>query len=364
MKNKLLFLGLFIAFSQLPVENCFSQDIHFSQFTQAPLQTNPAQAGTTAWIRGVIIFRNQWNSVVPYNTFGVSFDQKIKKRWKQVSPKTRTLLFKAMTEKGLGWGVAVYNDKAGDGHMGTLQANFSGAYQLQVSKTGMLSAGLQAGLVQRSINYSGLTWENQYAPTMTGGFDPGASPVENFTNNKKLYPDVGCGLFYAYRKNERYMRGNDQRDLVMGVSVSHLNKPAYSFFGGDERLAPRILFHTSGIVGIKNTNFSLVPGIMLAKQKPNTEFLFGTLIRYMLKEDSKYTGYVKGAAFSLGAYLRNKDAVVVAAGIESGPYSLVASYDINISKFKAATNGRGAFEITFRFLNPSPFLFTKASFNK
>ena len=84
----------------------------------------------------------------------------------------------------------------------------------------------------------------------------------------------------------------------------------------------------------------------------------------MLKEDSKYTGYVKGAAFSLGGYYRNNDAFVVAAGIESGPYSVVASYDINVSKFKAATNGRGAFEITLRFLNPSPFLFTKASFNK
>ena len=341
----------------------YSQDMHFSQFTQAPLQVNPAQAGTTAWIRGIIIYRNQWSNVVPYNSFGFSFDQKIKKRWKQISPKTRTLLFKSVTEKGLGWGVGVYNDRAGDGHMNTLQGNLSVAYQVQISKESMLSGGLQAGIVQRSITYSGLTWENQYSPGSATGFDPSANPVENFSNSSIIYPDLSCGLFYAYRKNERYMRGNDQRDIVLGASVMHLNRPAYSFFGNNERLSLRYMLHGSGIIGISNTNFALVPGVMYAKQTPNTEFLFGTLVRYMLKEDSKYTGYVKGAAFSLGGYYRYKDAAVIAAVMEFSAYQIGLSYDINVSDFKAASQGMGGFEITLRFLNPAPFLFTKASFN-
>lgn len=362
MKNK-LFLPLFLVGSLLWVNVCLGQDIHFSQFTQAPLQINPAQAGTTSWIRGILIFKNQWNSIpVPYNTIGASFDQKIKKRWKQLSPKTRTLLFKAVSEKGLGWGVTILNDRAGDGKMGTLMANFSLAYQLQVSARGMLAAGLQAGMVQRSIKYGNLTWENQYSSTSAGGFDPGLDPIENFSDNKFIYPDVSCGLFYANRKNERYMRGNDQRDLVFGVSLMHVNRPKHSFFKTDERLNTRAMFHGSGIVGIKNTNFSLVPGVMYARQGPNRELLVGTLIRYMLKEDSKYTGYVKGAAFSLGGYYRRKDAAVIAGMMEFSAYAIGLSYDINYSKLKAASYGRGGFEITLRFLNPSPFLFTKASF--
>lgn len=364
MKPKLFFLvGLFIAAFQFPVTTCLGQDMHFSQFTQAPMLINPAQAGTTSWIRGILIFKNQWSSIpVPYTTIGASFDQKIKKRWKQLNKKTRTLLFKAVSEKGLGWGATIYNDQAGDGHMGTLMANLSLAYQLQISPRGMLSAGFQAGMVQRSIKYGSLTWENQYSTSASGGFDPGLDPIENFSNNKFIYPDLSCGLFYAYRKNERYMRGNDQRDLVFGASIMHVNTPKYSFLGTNEEIYMRGMIHGNGIIGIKNSNFSLVPGVMYARQGPNREFLAGALVRYMLKEDSKYTGYVKGAAFSLGGYYRRKDAAVVAGQIEFSAYAIGFSYDINYSKLKAASYGRGGFEITLRFLNPSPFLFTKASF--
>ena len=83
----------------------------------------------------------------------------------------------------------------------------------------------------------------------------------------------------------------------------------------------------------------------------------------MLKEDSRYTGYVKGSALAVGGYYRNKDAFVVAALFEMSNYAIGASYDINVSGLKTATTGRGGFEITLRFLNPSPFLYTKASFN-
>ena len=363
IKNKLFIFWLSIAYCLLPTANCFGQDIHFSQFTQTPLHINPAQAGTTAWIRGIAIYRTQWSSVpVPFNTIGASFDIKVKKRWKQVSPKTRTLLFRPNSEKGLGWGVAVNNDRAGDGRMGTLNANLSGAYQVQITRGSMLAAGLQAGVIQRSINYSQLTWENQYSSSQSG-FVPGADPKENFSNDKRIMPDLSCGLFYAYRKNERYMRGNDQRDIVLGAALMHVNRPAYSFIGMDERLNSRLVFHGSSILGIKNTNFSLTPGFLYNKQGANREVLFGSLVRYMLKEDSKYTGYVKGATISLGGYYRNKDAFVAAGAIEFSSYSLGISYDINVSQLKAATYGRGGLEITLRFMNPSPFLFTQASFN-
>jgi type IX secretion system PorP/SprF family membrane protein len=222
---------------------------------------------------------------------------------------------------------------------------------------------LQAGLVQRSINYNGLYWESQYDPAQSTGFDQGLSAQENFASSHFIYGDVGAGMIYTYKKNERYMRGNDQRDIQIGASVFHLNRPKYSFLGTDERLAPRLNIHMNGIVGIKNTNVALAPGILFSKQGPNKEIFAGTLFRYMLKEDSKYTGYVKGAAVSMGAYYRNKDAFVVAGLFEFSTYAIGASYDINTSKLRAATSGRGGLEITLRILNPSPFLFSKASFN-
>ena len=349
----LLFLG----------EKGWDQDIHFSQFTQAPLSFNPANAGTTTWIRGVINYKNQWQTVVPYNTIAASFDQKLKKRWIQRERKTRTLLFKASSEKGLGWGVNAYNDKAGDGHMGTLQGNFFLAYQIQLAKESMLAAGIQGGFVQRSINYNGLYWENQYDPSASNGFNQGLSAGENFSSNHFIYPDVAAGIIYTYKKNERYMRGNDQRDFQVGGAVFHINRPKYSFIGTSEKLDPRIILHSNGILGISNTNMALVPSVLFAQQGSNREILAGSLIRYMLKEDSRYTGYVKGAAVSAGGYYRAKDAFVVAGLFEFSAYAIGVSYDINTSKLKTATSGRGGVEIVLRFLNPSPFLFTKASFN-
>lgn len=159
------------------------------------------------------------------------------------------------------------------------------------------------------------------------------------------------------------MRGNDQRDIQAGISVFHFNRPKYSFFDEGERLHSKLIFHASGILGIKNSNMALVPGILFTQQVRNREILFGSLIRYLLKEDSKYTGYVKGAAISLGGYYRNNDAFVAAGFLEFSSYGIGISYDINVSKLRTATNGIGGFEITLRFLNPSPFLFTKASFN-
>jgi hypothetical protein len=93
------------------------------------------------------------------------------------------------------------------------------------------------------------------------------------------------------------------------------------------------------------------------RQGPLNELTFGALIKYMLKDDSKYTGYVKGAAFSLGCYYRNKDAIIPYFLVEMGYYSLGISYDTNISGLTAATSGRGGFEIALRFHMPSPFLY-------
>ncbi|MBI3500901.1 MAG: PorP/SprF family type IX secretion system membrane protein [Bacteroidetes bacterium] len=340
----------------------YSQDIHFSQFTQSPLTVNPANAGTTSWVRSQVNFRNQWNNMVPYNTIAASFDQKVKKRWQQREGKTRTLLFKSASSSGLGWGVNAYNDKAGDGRIGTLQGNFSLAYQVQLAKEKMLAGGMQLGFVQRTINYNNFNWENQY-DAASGNFNHALSAQENLSGSHYIYPDVAAGLIYTYKKNERYMRGNDQRDIQAGISVFHFNRPKYSFFDEGERLHSKLIFHASGILGIKNSNMALVPGILFTQQVRNREILFGSLIRYLLKEDSKYTGYVKGAAISLGGYYRNNDAFVAAGFLEFSSYGIGISYDINVSKLRTATNGIGGFEITLRFLNPSPFLFTKASFN-
>ena len=97
-----------------------AQDIHFSQFTQSPLTVNPALAGTTVWIRAGIIARDQWravhseNSNNTFTTMGASFDVKSKKRWVKDAKKTEQ--YRQSGDNGFGWGVNIYNDRAGYCH--------------------------------------------------------------------------------------------------------------------------------------------------------------------------------------------------------------------------------------------------------
>ena len=342
-----------------------AQDIHFSQFNQSPLTLNPALAGTTVWIRASMIYRTQWSAVtVPYQTLGASFDIKAKKRWIKV--KNATEKYRQSGENGFGWGFNVYNDKAGDGNMNTLQANGSLAYQIYLSKKSMLAAGLQAGIMQRSITFGNLYWGSQYDPNSSTGYNsslPADKAIAN-GNSSLIRPDLGTGIIYTYKKNERYMSGNDQRDFTIGASAFHVNQPNYSFLGGSEKLDPRFVLHGTGTYGIANSRIAIVPGFMISKQGPNQEIFVGSLIRYMLHEDSKYTGFVKGASISVGGYYRNSDAFVGTALFEFSSYGIGVSYDFNISGLKTVSSGRGGFEITLRFLNPAPFIFSQASFNK
>lgn len=365
MKTRTVLRNLLLGSMLLSFTAISAQDLHFSQFNQSPLTLNPALAGTTVWIRAGMIYRTQWSAVtVPYKTLGASFDVKARKRWIKI--KNETAKFRQSGDNGFGWGVNFFNDKAGDGKMGTLQLNASLAYQVYLSQKSMFAAGFQAGLMQRSITFGNLYWGSQYDPNSSTGYNPGLPPDKAVANGNSsmILPDVGAGVIYTYKKTEHYMRGNDQCDFTLGASMFHINQPDYSFLGGNERLAPRIVVHASGIFGIANSSIAIVPGIVIQKQGPNQEIFAGSMVRYMLREDSKYTGFIKGATISAGGYYRNNDAFVATGLFEFSSYGIGVSYDFNISGLKTVSSGRGGFEITLRFLNPAPFIFSQASFSK
>jgi len=347
-----------------------AQDIHFSQFNQSPLTLNPALAGTTVWIRAGLQYRTQWKAVhsefTPntYSTIGAAFDIKSKKRWIKV--KNATEKYRQSGESGFGWGVNVFNDRAGDGKMGTLQANASLAYQIYMSEKSMIALGFQGGVMQRSLNYSKLQWGTQYDPNSSTGYNatlPADKAIAGGDANF-IVPDLSAGAIYTYKKSERYMSSGDQFDFTIGAALFHVTKPKYSFLAGGEKLYSRMVFHGNGTFGVPNSKLAIVPGFMIAMQGPNQEILAGSLFRYTLSENSKYTGFVKGASVSLGGYYRNKDAFVAAALFEFSSYGIGVSYDINVSGLKTVSKSRGGLEITFRFLNPAPFIYSQASFNK
>lgn len=329
----------------LPSCILFSQDIHFSQHLFAPLHMNPASAGAGHDVQAILNYKNQWSAVdTRFSTFDVAFDMKLN----QKKPK----------EGFWAGGLTAFSDKAGDSKMGTNQVNGMVGYHTILGAKSTFGGAAQVGYAQRSIRYDALRWGSQYNGM---AYDAGIPTGEPAGGNSFSYLDLGAGILYTYKKAEGYMTGNDQVKIDAGLSVFHFHQPKYSFYGSGERLYMKIVAHADALIGLKNTPLSLQPSLMFYRQGPAQEIYIGTMVKYMLREESKYTGYVKGAAVSGGCYYRHRDAIVPAFMIEMGQYAFGLSYDVNISKLKSASFGRGGIEFAFRFVNPNPFIFKSAS---
>ncbi len=332
-----------------------AQDIHFSQFYMSPLTLDPATAGAFKDISASTLYREQWQAVsAAFQTFAIAGDMRLMKaKWKNGY---------------LGVGLNVFSDKAGDGSLSTTQVNLNFAAHVKLDANQILSGGIQAGFGQYSINAGALTWDNNYDQA-TGTVTPGLGTAREgyLTNTSILYPDIGAGILYQYNKGEMYVSGNDVIQTSLGFAVAHINQPDQSFYSINETnrdmLFMKYVAHGNFLFGIKNTPVSIVPGFIYYRQGPAQEITAGGLLKYTLKEDSKYTGYVKGAAVSAGAYYRWNDAVIISTLLEISNYAIGFSYDVNVSQLRTASIGRGGFELALRYVNPSNFLYqNKARF--
>ena len=82
-----------------------SQDLHFSQYYNSPLIVNPALTGVfNGDLRGIVNYRDQWSSVAPFKTYGLSIDAGMMK--------------KKMKNGCVGAGLNMYQDEAGDSDVG------------------------------------------------------------------------------------------------------------------------------------------------------------------------------------------------------------------------------------------------------
>lgn len=328
-------LNLFLAAALLIPFFGAAQDIHFTQMTQTPLLINPAQAGMTHEVSAIVNYRDQWRSVSenPFKTFNVSADLAYNKK---------------KSGSHLGVGLNFFSDKAGDGAMKTTtgQLHLSGIVALNESS--LLSVGLYGGFGQRSLSYDKLYWDNQY---IGGQLDLTAPSYEPTTFANHTYADIGAGLAWYYGTGNNTISSNDAWNVTVGFAVQHINQPVYTYYGNsDARLPMKYIAHGTGEIGIKNFSLVLEPGYLVTIQGGHHEINAGMLVKYWLQEASVYTGRKKPAAFVLGGYYRFGDALNVIAAYEMYPFRLGFSYDINLSGLTSASQARGGFEVSLRFM--------------
>ena len=335
----------------------FSQDFHFSQYNENPLLMNPALAGSTNVMRVSINYRNQWQSVTtPYSSYGLSFESRFKaNNWEKVDPK-QTMTFKKSSNRMAG-GLSIYNDKAGDSKLGTLAADLTYAMFFPLNKTNSLSLGIQGGFVQRKMDPSKLIYGAQYNGYI---YDPTMPTGEVYSRQSFIYGDVGGGICYTLNKEESAVGANDRIIAQIGLGAFHLTRPNQNFTSGEkDRLYRKYVFHGSLLFGIPNSKIGIAPSWICQVQGSSKEIMAGMILKYYIKDNSKYTGILKQSSIGIGSYYRTGDAVVPTLLIETGRFALGFSYDINTSKLASASSAKGGFEITLRMMTPSAFLYQR-----
>jgi type IX secretion system PorP/SprF family membrane protein len=307
--------------------NLWSQDIHLSQFFNTPLLRNPALAGVfTGDIRIQAVYRNQWQSVgFPYQTNALSAEYKFAV---------------GGGDDFMTVGGSAFYDEAGVMKLKTLQImpaiNFHKS--LSGTKNSYLSGGFMAGFVNRQFDGKNLTFDNQY----TGGaFNPANPTGERFTGLSRAFFDIALGLSYNsdFGENGSY---------YLGGSLWHFNKPSYSFLSDNIQLDPKWQFN-GGVRTWINEQVQLTVEANYLKQGNYAETIGGGMVKYFFDNAMVDDQPISEFSVAGGVYGRLGDAIIPYAQISYNHFDVGISYDVNTSPLKAASQGRGGFELSLTY---------------
>ena len=307
--------------SHAVISSAIAQDIHFSQFFEAPLLRNPSLAGIfTGDVRVQAVYRDQWNSVTTaYKTASVNGEYKL--------PVGRSDDFLTL-------GLQMLYDRAGT--VSWVSAHLLPALNyhksLGTDKNRYLSLGFMGGPVQRRLDISKMTTNSQY---------DGMGLGENLPSPDYTYFDGSIGMSFNTQLNE-----NIDNNMFAGIAYHHFTRPKNSFYRNTIiELDPKWV----GSAGVK---FPVTPSSYITLQGDYSmqgkfkEVVAGALYGLKLNEEIENPLYTIHG----GAFLRLNDAFIPVIKLDYRPFSVALSYDVNISKLKTSSYGRGGFELSISYV--------------
>ena len=303
-----------------------AQDIHFSQFYENAILRNPALTGIFSGdYKAGVNYRTQWGSIAnPFQTI-------------MASAESRILLSEEHGDY-LSYGLAVSYDHAGAIDFNSLQIFPALNYNksLEDAHQTYLSVGFSGGYVQRSINYSKMTVDNQW---IGGSFDQNASTRETITNPRISHWDLSAGLSLNSSIGE-----DNHINYYVGAAAWHVSKPKEAFNPNENFI--RLTTKYVGSLGVQyriDNNFAVVLHANYLNQLPYQETMVGGMLNW------KYAGSATHAVpFGIyaGCYWRVKDAIVPTLKVDYDTYTFTMSYDQNTSSLKPASAGKGGWEFS------------------
>jgi len=296
------------------------QDLHFSQYFNAPLLVNPANTGFNPDYSYRIggNYRSQWaNLGTPYNTMSIWGDARV---------------LEDKFENGwLGIGGSILKDVAGSGSLTKTGAYGSVAYHQMLGYNSLLSGGFTLGYVQNRIDLTKLNFDNQWNGNF---FDITIPSNEPFAYSQVGYLDMNMGLNYAYF-------ASDNIYINAGISILHVNRPQESFFSSsvsDNRLNRRYTAFANASIKIENL-WIVNPNIYVSKMAASWETVLGMNANRNLSGDGMQQ-------LIIGLYYRNHDALIPMIGYQVNDLKFTINYDATVSPLASLNGSRGAYELS------------------
>lgn len=302
-----------------------AQDPNFSQFFASPLTLNPALTGKFDGVyRLAGNFRNQWPTILnAYETKTASVDFSIlKNRLADVDK--------------LGVGILGVTDRAGDGVLVTNYAGASIAFHKGLDENGyhQLGAGFQTTYVNKRLDVTKVTFGDQLTPL---GFTGVTNEI--FTNKQVnvSYVDLNAGVLYNGSTN-------GYNNFYIGASMYHINRPKESFKGGEYLLSARTTIQAGGKIPVGAHNYLHLSANHSMQAKAHNTVVGGAFSLNVNQNDEDPTNVYLGAWYRLG------DAAIPYVGLEFKGLLIGATYDVNTSSLKTASNLRGGIELSLIFI--------------
>ena len=301
-----------------------AQDPHFSQFFASPLTLNPAFTGkfNGLW-RLAANHRDQWPSIPKaYVTSSASIDFPI-------------LTSRVPENDVFGVGLSGLSDASANSILKLNYGSASMSYHKALDENGYstIGAGFQATYSSLNLDITKLTFEDMLTQN---GFTGTTTDILTNGSNQSYF-DVNAGVLYSGSSN-------GINNYYAGVSMYHINRPKVSFKDKNWFLSGRITVHGGGSFPVSDV-ITIHSSVIHQIQNKASETTIGAAIAANLNQDQE-----KPTSVYLGSWVRFNDAVVPYIGLEFGGLRIGASYDMNISSLKAATNTRGGSEISLIYI--------------
>lgn len=336
--------NIFTSVFCLIVAISWGQDPNFSQYNNLPIFLNPSLSGSfEGSYRAIVAHRNQGNNQFnePFVSLYSSFDLRLPIRYDG-----------KLLNDAAGVGVMFMQDKNASIGWNTQHIYVSGAYHKSLDPVNnqFISAGFQMGIIQKSVGYSNVTFDDQFNGT-DGYSDPTG---ELLPSNNFALSDLNAGIQYSF------MTPN-QLGGFLGASIAHFNKPNQSFYQKnilfinsitDRPLPIKYTVHGGFQLPISE-KIQLHPRILAQKQGNHLTGMAGMNLRTVLNDVSN-TSLHFGASARPTVVLNKQPSVeslIFLLGLELNELLIGISYDAGMtSLFDGISGRRNAIELTVTYM--------------